>query len=165
MPFPIQRVPQGLGQLLSSFGGQTPQALADQIFGVVELLQFYGLQQRVTLTNSAAGVASSTTTAQATVTPSATQWSVLFSIHTTVLVLAGTTEVGFGCTITRPSGSVIVLECKDIVPVVGSRLCVTFAARFPIMLPPGSQVGVLLYSTLGSATQDVAVTCDVGLLG
>jgi hypothetical protein len=167
MPFPIQRVPQGLSQLLSTFGGQTPMAMADQVIGVLDLLQFYGLSQRQTLTMGVAGAGASTTDPQAFVIPSASNWSVLFTVHATLVLQVGTTSVGFGVSVQRPGSGAAALETRDYGTglVVGSRLCVAHQPGQPLLLPPGSRVGGWMYSTLGSGVQDVAVTADIGVLG
>jgi len=166
VPFQIQRLPRGLGDMLSSFGGVTPAELEDRIRGVVDLVQFYGNQQRVALSAANAGFGTSLTVAAAAVTPSARSWSILFAAMGTITpVNAGTTHIGIGIGLLRPGFDTIMLEARDLVPVVGSNLVVAYSSPFPLLLPPGSSVGLMLYSTLGAGTQTGGITVDFGVLG
>lgn len=166
MPFKIQRVPRGLGNMLSSFGGLTPAELEDRIRGTVDLTQFYGNQQRQVLSAANAGFAASLTVPAAAVTPSASSWSILFAAMGTITpVAAATTHVGFGIGLVRPGADTIMLEARDLVPVVASNLVLSFLASYPFLIPPGASVGLMLYSTLGSATQTGGITVDFGVLG
>lgn len=166
MPFKIQRVPRGLNDLLSSFGGVTPAELEDRVQAVVELIQFYGLQQRVSLTGTSGAVGTSLTVPGVTVTPSNTSWSVLFGAHGGVTnVTAATTQLGFGICHQRPGGLPSMFETFNGVPVVASNVLVGAQMPFPLLLPPGSTIGALLFSTLGAGTQVLTITADVGLLG
>lgn len=170
MPNKIQRVPRGLAELLSTFGGQTPIELEDRVRAQIDSLQFYGLSQRTFASaNSGGPAASSLTTPQAVVIPSSTSWSVLFAAKAGIQpVQAATTEVGFAILLARsgspPTQGFAFLNNVDMVPVVGSNLFVTYPGPL-LMLPPGAQVGVLLYSTLGAAAQPVTIDCEFGLLG
>src|SRR5437868_7486753 len=74
MPDRIQRVPNGLLNLLSLQGGRTPELVADQVVGELELLQFYGLTQ-LTTQSSSANPAEGTSVA---LTLSSTAWTILF---------------------------------------------------------------------------------------
>lgn len=169
MSFTIQRVPQGLADLISSFGGQTPRELAEEVHGSLELIQAYGLSQRTNLAAAAAGVPASLTTPQASFVLSLTRWTVLFAAHAGIQnVTAATTELGFGIALSRGSSfaqGFDLLETRDFVPVVGSNLFLPWVAPYPLLCPPGSQIGVLLYSTLGAAAQSVTINAEWGTLG
>jgi hypothetical protein len=168
MPLKIQRIARGLGELLSTFGGQTPSELEDRTRGTLELTQFYGGQQRQVVAAGAAGVAASLTTPQAAVVLSLTAWTVLFAAHATIVpVAAATTQVGWGISVARANAGGAVLYAAENVqaPAVGSNLALSFVAPYPMILPPGSSVGNLMFSTLGSATQTVGLVVDFGVLG
>jgi hypothetical protein len=168
MPLKIQRIARGLGELLSTFGGQTPAELEDRTRGTVDLTQFYGGQQRQVLSAGAGGVAQSLSAPQANVVLSTNGWSVLFTAQALINgVTAATTQVGWGVFLTRANagGSTLIAVENVQAPVVGSNLEVSFVAPYPMILPPGSSVGVLMFSSIGAATQTVGITVDFGLLG
>jgi hypothetical protein len=56
LPFPIQRTPRGLLELLSVFGGDAPRLLDEEVSGIVDLRDFYGADRMInTQTVGAAG--------------------------------------------------------------------------------------------------------------
>lgn len=76
MPFKIQRVPRGLNDLLGIFGGETPTELEDRARLTLDAWQLYGSTQLQQFQNSDAALAEN---GQITFTPSATNWTVVFS--------------------------------------------------------------------------------------
>lgn len=170
MPFKIQRVPRGLDQLLSTFGGQTPIQLADDVRAIIDLLQFYGLTQRSHAAGAVAGVGSSLINPQVTITPSLTNWSILFTAMAGIQpIAAATTWVGFGPILARAGTPGVsgfsILKAYEAAPPVGANAFAEFVAPYPMLLPPGTQVGCLMWSTLGAGAQNVTISAEFGLLG
>lgn len=164
MPLKIQRVPRGLGEMLSTFGGQTPAELEDRARGVVDLTQFYGMMQRSVQTSGFVAAAASLTTMQAFI--AVNSWALLFAASAAISpVNAGTTQLGYGIAIQRPGGPAQLIQSQNSVPVVGSNVAESMILPYPLLLPPGSAVGVLLFSTLGVGTQTGGITADLGILG
>lgn len=164
MPFRIQRVPRGLGNLLSIFGGQTPQELEDRVRGQLELLQMYGLQQRQVFTFTAAA---QTTGGTAIGTPSSDRWCVLHSAFCTVDANVGLTDLAASIGVVRgATGPSILVAYEQMNPVIAInfswRLC--WQPAYCWLLPPGSQVFVLLNVLAGLANTAISVTAEIGLL-
>src|SRR5262245_53194925 len=98
---PIQRVPRGLSNLLSIFGGRQPEGLSDELVGSLELLQFYALMQRTTLTAQDGALAEGGTV---TVNLGA-NWVVLLSASAAVVKTATMTALELSVAVNRgPAG-------------------------------------------------------------
>lgn len=164
-PWSIQRVAQGLLNTLNIRGGQTPTELEPKVRGTVNLLQFFGSQQVQTLTSGSGAVAASATTPQATVT--LTDWAVLFCAQAAELPQAGRTESGFGVSIKRPGQRGCLYATRDVGPYAAgtiTTLSVAFVPPEPMILPPGTVIGILGYSGPGG-NGIYSITVDLGNLG
>jgi len=94
VPFRIQRVPRGLNELLSIFGGSTPTELEDRVQATLDLLQMYGLtQEQVRGANNPAEVENGTVG----FVLSTTQWTVLFDLTATFIKTATMTALRASC--------------------------------------------------------------------
>lgn len=167
MAFRIQRLPRGLNDLLTIFGGETPRELEDRIRGTVDLLQFYGLtQEQVKATNVAAAAEG----AVAGVQLSADRWTVLFDATLTVIKTA---------TVTAIRGSVSVRLNNDVNQEYGlaSESLDPFGAtetgpasvvariNFPRLCPPNSFVIGRLDILGTDATANITTGAHFGVLG
>lgn len=164
MPFRIQRVPRGLGNVLSIFGGETPQLLAEEVHGSLDLMQAYGLSQRQVFTFTAAA---QTTGGQAIGTPSVDRWCILHAAFATVDANVGLTALAASIGIIRgTAGPSILVAYEQMNPVIAQnfswRLC--WQPSYCWLLPPGSQIFVLLNVLTGIANTAISVTAEVGIL-
>lgn len=166
MPFKIQRVPRGLLELLSISGGGNPTELEDRVRASLELMQFYGLQQRQTLLANNAAAAENTLVS---VTPSATNWTLLFAAASTVTVTATMTALHHHV-VTQRGGSTeiqIPLATREIVivgaTVTGACHC-PWTPPYPWLLPPGAIVSALATIIGTDATASVSVRAEFGVL-
>lgn len=165
MPLPIQRVPKGLSDVLSIFGGQTPQQLAEQVVGELDLLQFYGLQQRSSLQ---AGNAAAVQGTAVTVSTPATSWGVLFALQGTVIKQAAMTELALWIAWQRGTPAITQVLAYGEAPRLGAAgavFTVVFVPAYPVLLPPGSTFVANLTGLAGVANAVLGVQAEVGLLG
>jgi len=164
VPLPIQRSPRGLNTLLSLFGGQTPQMLADQVSASLEMLQFYGLTQLQTRSASNAALAQGGTL---TITvPDAETW-VLFNAAGLIARTATQTALAASVQIGPTGGAVAVArnEATNFGATVLGSWRVPFVAPYPRVLLPGHAVSLAL-DTLGTdANANVLLSVAVGVLG
>lgn len=169
--FSIQRVPQGLLNLLSIREGSTPQALEENICGVLELLQYYGLTQRQVLQGSAAAAVVGSQTSLGAGGGSAlptNAWAILFGAYAFVTKAAAMTDLGFSIALRRGSGLYTHVAFNSQPHVFGAAdgsEGVAFTAPYPILLPPGSDIAVNLGILNGVANAAVSIGADVGVLG
>lgn len=164
MPFGIQRVPRGLGDLLNIFGGATPPELEDRIRGSLDLLQMYGSTQLQSGLGNNAALAEA---GQVTIVMSTTRWTVLFGAHATVIKTA---------TMTALRASVIVNRGTQFSPLLFSEALGPFGATetgntsfggrlpYPLLCPPNSAVACLLDVLGTDATANVSVFAEFGTL-
>lgn len=166
MPQPIQRVPRGLADVLSIFGGQSPQALTDQVAGAIDLLQFYGLNQRTTI--SSAGVAAQG--ARTGPTP-LTSWAVLYAAAAQVSLTGTLTSAAVALEIQRGTSAVRQIFSFASYPgpfgagAIPGVFMSVYTPAYPLLLPPGTQISCLLQQLGTDANANVAVTAEIGLLG
>lgn len=165
MPFRIQRVPRGLSDLLSIFGGQSPTELEDRSRLTLESLQFYGTTQLQTAATTNAATAENTSV---TVILSATRWTVLFAAHGTVVKTATMTALRADVTLNRGTNFSPLLFSEELGPFGATE---TGNASFggwlpyPLVCPPGTQV-LCTPRVLGTdATANVSVFAEYGTLG
>lgn len=165
MPLPIQRVPHGLGEILSIFGGQTPQTLSDQVSGVLELVQYYGLQQnRVAFTNNAALAEGG----NVDLTLSTTAWTVLFAAEGTAIKTATMTALRLAVKIQRNATSDISLFNEELGPFGATE---TGACRvggylaYPLLCPPNTLVRCQPSIIGTDATANCTISAEFGTLG
>lgn len=160
MAFRIQRVPRGLNELMSIFGGATPQELEDRVRGTVDLLQMYGLnQERVQGLNNAA-LAENTNIAFAM---SNTQWTVLFDASMTVIKTATVTAIRAVVSVRLNSdpNQEYALASESLGPFgateTGAASCIA-RLSYPRLCPPGS----LIVGRLDILGTDATANCTVG---
>lgn len=167
MPFRIQRVPRGLNELLSIFGGNTPNELEDRVRASLDVLQMYGIQQRQTFTASNAALAEATDVSN---TPS-TNWIVLFQASITITKTATMTALNASIGI-RYNGNVNEEETLAASANLGpfgatetGLVTLNYVAPYPRLLPPRTQfVGRM--GILGTdATASVFIGANYGVLG
>lgn len=170
MPFRIQRVPQGLNNLLSIFGGGTPVDLEDRVQGTLELVQFYALQQaRVFFQNNAAvaelGTVNAVAAADAAIM---NQWAVLFGANCTIVKTATATALSGSIRLLRNgAANSITLEARNLGPFGATEtgpVIVPFWAPYPIILRPPWNVFARLDLLGTDATADVTAIAEIGIL-
>jgi len=167
VPFRIQRVPRGLNELLSIFGGQTPVELEDRVRGTLDLLQLYGLsQERVQGLNSAA-LAENTNLAFAL---SNTQWTVLFDATVTVIKTATVTAIRASVSVrlNADPNQEYALASESLGPFGATETgAATVVARlsYPRLCPPGSLIVGRLDILGTDANANVTVGAHFGTVG
>jgi hypothetical protein len=167
MALKIQRVPRGLGDLLSVFGGQTPQALADEVRGIVELLQFYGLSQRRVV--SAQNAAAAENGGAVLTFP---RWSMLFSYSGTMVKTATMTAARIGILLNRggntSSSEATLIDSQELGPFgateTGAAACAALCP-YPLICPPGTTLTALAQIIGTDATANVIASAEIGELG
>lgn len=167
MALKIQRLPRGLNDLLSIFGGQTPQNLEETVRGSLELLQFYGLQQRQLLALNNAALAEG-----GNVQVTAAQWFVLFGATVTVVKTATATALR-GAIFVNRSGSGAANSNLPVSAQEGGPFGATetgavhmpWQPSFPWLCPPGTTIQGFLAILGTDATANVTIQAEVGVLG
>lgn len=165
MTLPIQRVPNALGQLLSTFGGQTPRELEDSVQGVLDLLQFYGLTQLQNQQVVDAAMAEGATTLTLTV-PGNQHW-VLFAAHMNVAKTATMTALSLAVQF-GPPNQLNLLAAEEFTAfgatVTGGARCGGHTP-YPRLLLPGWQIRGNLDILGTDATASAVLAAQVGVLG
>lgn len=167
MPLPIQRVPRGLSDVLSIFGGQTPQMLGPEVLGTLELIQFYGLTQRSTLGANNAAVAEGVNVPA----PALTTWAVLFNATTTIIKTATVTALRGSVNINRGGGSAglgLIYAQEELGPFGATETgaaTVVFFPDYPLLLPPGTVIGGSAPIVGTDATVNLTIQAEIGVLG
>lgn len=164
MPLPIQRVPRGLADVLSIFGGEGPRLLADTIHGEIGLLQFYALQQRTAL--STVNAAAAEGTAVTVALPG--QWCLLLSATVTIAKTATVTALRAELAVNRGSPNGGPYRSEALGPFGATETgnaTVVFVPDTPLLCPPNTTV-VGVASIIGTdATASVTVVAEFGILG
>jgi hypothetical protein len=164
-PWSIQRVAQGLLTVLNIRGGRTPDELEGKVRGILNLLQFYGLQQQQVLTAGSAAVAASANVPQATITLA--NWAMLYCAQAAELPQAGRTQSGLGVSIARPGQRACIYAPINLAPYAAGTITIlstAFHPSEPMILPPGTVIGVLGFSGPGG-NGIYSITADLGNLG
>lgn len=161
----IQRVPRGLSELLSTFGGVTPNQIGDTIQGMLELIQCYGLTQLQTRSSTDAAAVEGSGTG---VTLSATNWTVLFGADMGVTKTATMTALGLGLLIRRAQPSFITLASEEFQRFGATETGLAVVAHrcpYPLLCPPNTVVfgGINILGT--DANCNLTVTAEFGVLG
>lgn len=171
MPFRIQRVPQGLLNLLSIFGGTTPQELEDRVRASIDLTQFYGLQQIRFLqeTNAALaeGSAVSVLSAASGTDGLAKQWCVLFHCTGIFQKTATATALRGAMQIARQSGNYTPVASEELGPFGATETGSTdvcFVPPYPMLLVPPWDIRAALRILGTDATAVVTSQALVGVL-
>lgn len=153
--------------MLATFGGQTPTELEDRTRGVIDLLQFYGLQQRQTLSASNGALAEN---AGITMTPSPTNWIVLFGATMTI-TKTGTMTAAQLALAGRYAGDInqeFAFASQAMAPYGATETgaaSLAWRAPFPLVLPPNTTILGRLQILGTDATAACVVGCDFGLFG
>jgi hypothetical protein len=165
MPERIQRVPQGLLNVIGAFGGQVPGELGGSVLGTLDLLQMYGLQQLQVLSASDAALAE---TGQVAITLPNT-WSVLFAVAFNLTKTATMTALRARIDIVRGSASPQVGRVsQDLGPFGATEtgtVQVNFIPPYPLLLPPASRIGGTMTILGTDATAATSIQAEIGLLG
>lgn len=166
MPFRIQRVPRGLNDLLSSFGGATPTELEDRTRATLETLQFYGTTQ---LQAGSANAPAAAEAASIALVLAATRWTVLFNAQGQVVKTATMTALRLAVSLNRNvQGGSAILFSEELGPFGATE---TGFARiggmlpYPLLCPPGSAVQTTLDILGTDATANISVVAEFGVLG
>jgi hypothetical protein len=162
MTFKIQRVARGLGNLLNTFGGQTPAELEDKVRSCIDTLQFYGLQQyqRRTDTNG--------TLAEAgllTITVPANEHWILFDVGATIAMPAAITELQYSIHIGAAGQTVPIFQERYTVSAANAFFAGGLMLPYPRVLLPTWTVILGLNSLVGAANANVSLFASVGILG
>lgn len=165
MPFQIQRLPTGLGQVLSTFGGHTPRHLEEGVHGSIELLQNYGLTQLQS------GFASNAAAAEGTavnVVLSATSWTVLFGASVLVTKTGTMTALATILGLNRGTQFGQQLAAQEFTAfgaTVTGNVVTPWRAPYPLLCPPGTIVNGQASIIGTDATANVNVFAEFGVLG
>jgi len=141
-PSDIQRFPRGLLNVIGNFGGVTPISLSDQVAGVLELVQCYGLSQLTSLRVNDAALAEGVPLFNLL---SNTSWTVLFGASLIATKTATQTALRGSLSLSRIglSGDAIVVAAEELGPFGATETgvgCVSWFPPYPILCPPGSNV-------------------------
>lgn len=165
MPEKIQRVPRGLGELLSTFGGLTPQIIQDEVHGSIELLQFYALNQLQAAFGS--GLIAEGASVGATL-GTGQNWTVLFGVHGTVTKTATMTACRAAIVLNRRTTFDALLVAAELGPFGATEAGnANFGLRlpYPLLCPPGTAIATRLDILGTDANATVAVFGEFGVLG
>lgn len=159
------RVPRALGQLLSTFGGQSPTEMEDRLRLTLESMQFYGSTQLQSgFTNNAAAAENAGTV----LTLSATAWTVLFATHGTVVKTATMTALRARVSLNRGVQFSPLVWAAELGPFGATETgTVNFGGYlpYPLLCPPGSLVSVVPEVIGTDATANVSIFAEFGVLG
>lgn len=165
MPFRIQRVPRGLSDLLSIFGGQTPTELEDRARLTLESLQLYGTTQLQSIFGNAAAAAEGNLIS---LPLSADRWTVLFSVWGAIQKTATMTALRGSVVLNRRTTYSPLAFTSDLGPFGATETgTVNFGGflPYPLLCPPGSFVGAVANVIGTDATANVSVFAEYGTLG
>lgn len=166
--FTIQRVPRGLSDLLSIFGGRQPQGLEESVRPTLDLLQFYGLTQRQTLFTGGTVTEGNSVS----LTMSAQNWTVLFGVHASFTKTATLTALNGAVFLDRSSGgSSAVNLCLFSEDFTAFGATVTGVVNvggllpYAMACPPGSRVLAVPQIIGTDANNAIGLTAEFGVLG
>jgi hypothetical protein len=165
----IQRVAVGLANILSLQGGRTPELLGDGVASVLDLLQFYGLQQLTRLSASDAALAPA---GNISIQTPANSWCVLFGANARIVQVAAATGIRLNILLNRTANA----SAATSLPIAsggplgyGAAFAGDFdlpwRAPFPLLLPPLSLIQGNLPLLTGVANASVNILAEVGILG
>lgn len=165
MALTIQRVPRGIAELLSIFGGRAPTELAQLVNGCIDLTQFYGLTQWQIRANSNPALAEGSTIAL-NVPPE--EWWVVYSVTGLIAKTATMTALSTSLLIGPDPGSLSAVASKDDTT-FGATLAgasrIVWYAPYPRLVPPGSRISFALDILGTDATANCSLTASLGVLG
>lgn len=160
----IQRVPAGLANVLNLFGGVLPTQLSAQTFGVLELLQSYGLQQKQTPFVLNAALAPNV--AQDLALTPANAWGVLFNINTSAGETATIGNLQSAIYLQRGTSGVFVARSfyESLNIAAGGQHLNAWNPPYALLLPPGS-IARAVYTFTADATVSMGISAEIGLFG
>jgi len=144
--------------------GENPRALSAQVSGVLELLQYFGLNQRQLLFNNNPAAAEG---AVIVVGPFPS-WCVLFAISGTITKTATMTAARLAVGFQRgnpPPMLVISEDCGPFGATETGQATVGLWLPYPVLLPPNSSVCAIPQIIGTDATASVTVVAEIGVLG
>lgn len=162
----IQRVARGLLELLSIQDGRAPSQFSETVVGQLDLLQFYGLQQRQIAFNNNAAAAEGVTVGIGPGAP-LDRWCILYALSgsfgktATQTALRGTLFINRG-------GLSIAVASQELGPFGATEtgtVSVAFVPPYPWLLPPGSQLLASAQVIGTDATASVGIQAELGILG
>lgn len=163
--YDIQRVPLGLQPLLGLFGSGTLPSIEPNAKGTLELLQFYGLNQR-----KVAAVATAVATGVAVTIPnteiSASSWFVLYSLGANFVINALDSAVSLFTNINRGGIGIHHDAVGPIVFAAGptNRLLTPRPwLAYPLICPPGTLLSAI-GEWNGAGNRTITVSAEVGIL-
>lgn len=168
MPFKIQRVPRGLLDLLSIFGGTTPTELEDRVRPTLDMMQMYGSTQLAMFSNSDAALAENS---QITFTPSADRWTVVFG--GAAIITQTATMTAYHASISHSLNGSTIAQASPIfsteITFFGATVTGTirrpFLLPFPRLFPPGTRWFYNLDILGTDATANQSFQVVAGVLG
>lgn len=162
-------------QVLSIYGGHAPNELEERVRATIDLLQFYGLQQRrVVLATNAALASGGSIDLRSTVAnvPATETWALLFGGSAGVLKVAATTDVALNLQMTRGGLSNSITLATGSSAQLGNygaaalgSATVNFWADTPVLLAPPWNMHAQLVNLAGVANASVSVIAEIGVLG
>lgn len=164
MPFKISRVPRGLTEVLSAYGGVTPGELEDRARGVIDLLQFYGLSQVQRLQDVNPTMAEGGNFSK--IVPANQYWVVYqmgIAFAKTATMTAFSFSIGLG-----PNGSSVSVMSRSFEPYGATENgTVSWGEMlpYPRLLLPGWAIDYRLDILGTDATANVSMASLVGILG
>lgn len=167
MPFRIQRLPSGLNDLMSIFGGQTPVELEDRVRASVELTQYYGSSQLDVQSVNDPALAEG---AALTFRPAPNNWIVLYSVSATIIKTATMTALraAVALRLRADVAKEVGLASEELGPFGATEtgaVSVIWTAPFPRIIPPNTSF-VARPQIIGTdATANVTLGVHFGLLG
>lgn len=165
--FTIQRVPPGLLNVIGNFGGQTPPRLAQEVIGALELLQYYGLQQRQVLSAANAAIAEG---ANLTLQLPNT-WCVMYAVAFNAIKTATMTALRVSVLMNRGGIAGVAQQSilsEELGPFGATETGAATSALvlpYPMLFPPSSQLIGVCQIIGTDATANVNMSCEVGSLG
>lgn len=164
MSLKVSRVPRGLGDLLTSFGGLSPQSLLEELRGVIDVREFYGLNNFTTLSTTNAALTEGNAVAQTV--PVGQIW-LLYSAHAAIVKTATMTALRANIQVGQGSNFGVV-AAEELGPFGATE---TGDVRFPYVpatpriLLPNFQVRCQLEILGTDANASVGIVVAVGVLG
>lgn len=167
MPFKIQRVPLGLNNFLTTFGGHTPTELEDRVRAVLELTQFYGLQHKQHLSTNDPALAEGGTVSAVAGQTVDDQWAVLFVASAVFIKTATMTALRGAVQIARRSNNRIEVASEELGPFGATETGaadVVFVPPYPLLLVPPWDIRASLKILGTDATANVTIQAEIGVL-
>lgn len=164
-PFEIQRVPLGLQYVLNLFGPGTPPKLGGELIGVIDLLQFYGLNQRTILNGSNAALAEGGNIS--VLTPS-TNWSILYALTGAVTKTATLTALNLQLQVGRGGAAPVTYanqEFQRFGATETGTVNICYVPAWPLLLPPAADLRLVPGIIGTDANVNAALQAEIGLFG